>query len=101
MFRIALGEHVLFLRLQHRELADLVEITIEASLSGGNGRQGITGHDCAPSYSRFGSFWGRICAPSAKRTKAYGSRDPALNQCKDKYGETVIQGCSHASVIAA
>ncbi len=62
MFRITLGEHVLFLRLQHRELADFVEITIEAGFSGSNGWQGITGHDFAPSYSRSGSFWGRICA---------------------------------------
>lgn len=38
MFRIALGEHVLFLRFQHRELADLVQITIEAGFSGSNGR---------------------------------------------------------------
>ncbi|GES46664.1 hypothetical protein RsS62_59160 [Rhizobium dioscoreae] len=38
MFRIALGEHVLFLRFQHGELADLVEITIEAGFSGSDGR---------------------------------------------------------------
>jgi hypothetical protein len=38
MLGIALGQHVFFLRLQHRELADFVEITAEAAFTGGNGR---------------------------------------------------------------
>ncbi|MHC2730635.1 hypothetical protein ACVIEO_004144 [Rhizobium leguminosarum] len=48
MLGITLGEHVFLLRLQHRELADFVEVTIETGFTGGDGRQGISGHS-APS----------------------------------------------------
>ncbi len=36
MLLIALGEHVLFLRLEHGKFTDFVEITIETAFSGGN-----------------------------------------------------------------
>ncbi|MNL53544.1 hypothetical protein D3C87_1768020 [compost metagenome] len=44
MFCVALGEHVLFLRFQHGELADFVEVTVETGFAAGNGRQIISGH---------------------------------------------------------
>ena len=34
MLLIPLGEHVLFLRLKHREMTDFVEITVKPAFSG-------------------------------------------------------------------
>ncbi|MNU10300.1 hypothetical protein D3C72_2573740 [compost metagenome] len=52
VFGIPLGEHVLFLRLQHRKLADFIEITVEAGFAAGNGRQIISGHKAPLSLNR-------------------------------------------------
>jgi hypothetical protein len=43
MFRKTLGQHIFFLRLKHRELADFIQITIETTL-GSQDRHIIPGH---------------------------------------------------------
>jgi hypothetical protein len=43
------GQHVLFLRLQHREPADLGEVAVETILTRGNSWQTCLGHNSTPS----------------------------------------------------
>jgi hypothetical protein len=47
MLAPALGEHVFFARLQHREPADFVEVSSKSLVCGDDGESRNTGHDGA------------------------------------------------------
>ncbi|MCY1303563.1 hypothetical protein D9M70_532770 [compost metagenome] len=89
MLLVPLGEHVLFLRFQHRKLADFVEIAIEAAFSSGNGRQIVSGHMKHPPLS----------SPASGRQAGHVGLRQDPTSLENKYGESMIQGVRfHQSV---
>ncbi|GEC39777.1 hypothetical protein EME01_38490 [Sinorhizobium meliloti] len=89
MLLIPLGEHVLFLRLEHGKFANLVEIAVETALSSSNGRQGIAGHEAPP-----------LCVAGLRDGRPglwVFIQDPT--RLIDKCGESMIQGIQFHAVV--
>src|SRR4051812_1736177 len=97
MLAPALGQHVLFLRLQHREPPDLLEIARKPGF-GGYQRQGRgTGHGSA--LSLFAPIWRAVLVtpPPEPETATHHCNCEARPQLQEPYGNWGASG-SYRSV---
>src|SRR5437868_14343547 len=91
MLAPALGQHVLFLRLQHREPADFVQIARQAGFGGYDRQGGGTGHGSALSLFAPIRRAVLVTPPPEPETATHHCNCEARPQLQEPYTESGVR----------